>query len=174
MLETTRLQLVPLTHEHIILYKNDQQALARKLAINYIERKNDPSVAQDLEEAIVFWLEKTLLYRDHFEWFTNWEIILKHERVAIGGLGFAGLPDENGKTMVGYGLDVRYHNRGYATEALHLLIQWGFSHQSLLKIVADTPLQNIGSQNVLIKNKFQQVSQDEQLIHWELSRIYAL
>jgi [ribosomal protein S5]-alanine N-acetyltransferase len=171
MLETTRLQLVPLTHKQLILFKNDQQALAKSLDLKYRERQNDPSVAGDLEEAIGFWLEKTLLHRDHFQWFTNWEIILKHERFAIGGVGFAGLPDENGKTMVGYGLDVRYHNRGYATEALQLLIQWGFAHQSLRTIIADTPLQNIGSQKVLIKNGFRQVSQDEQLIHWELSRI---
>ena len=72
--------------------------------------------------------------------------------------------------MVGYGLDVRYHKRGYATEALKAILQWGFSHPNLKCVIADTPLQNESSQNVLIKNGFQESGRSESLIHWYLNR----
>jgi len=170
MLETTRLQLVPLTHELLLLYKNDPSLLAKALSINYIERENDPATATDLKEAIEFWLSSTLATPEKFEWMTNWEIILKHEKVGIGGIGFAGFPDEEGKTMVGYGLDIRYHNQGYATEALQAILQWGFSHDQLKKVISETPLGNIGSQNVLRKNGFCETHRNEQLIHWQIDK----
>ena len=86
-----------------------------------------------------FWINNTATHRTHFEWYTNWLIILLERKVSIGGIGFAGMPDAEGKTMVGYGLDVRYHGKGFATEALLALCKWGFSHPNLLSIIADTP-----------------------------------
>jgi [ribosomal protein S5]-alanine N-acetyltransferase len=170
MLETTRLKLVPLTHAQLQLYKNDPPALAMDLGVKYEVRQNDPAVAKDLEEAIEFWLGKTQTYSQAYEWYTNWEILLKHEGLAIGGIGFAGLPDDDGKSMVGYGLDIRYHSQGYATEALQALVSWGFAHDTLKAIVADTPVGNIPSHRVLIKNKFNEYSRDQELIHWRLNR----
>jgi [ribosomal protein S5]-alanine N-acetyltransferase len=170
MLETTRLRLVPLTHELLILYKNNPVQLAKALSINYIEKQNDPATATDLNEAIDFWLNSTLANPEKFQWFTTWEIILKQENISIGGIGFAGSPNEEGKTMVGYGLDIRYHNRGYATEALQALLQWGFSHNELKRILSETPLQNIGSQKVLLKNGFSETHRDGQLIHWQINK----
>ena len=170
MLETTRLKLVPLTHEQMILYKNEPEALADSLNIRYLRRYNDPAVAEDLREAIEFWINQTKKNRDQFEWFTTWEIILKTEQVAIGGIGFSGLPDEHGKSMTGYGLDMRYYGKGIATEALQSMITWGFQNNDLKTIIADTPLQHMASQRVLIKNDFVESSRDEDLVHWSLNR----
>jgi len=170
MLETTRLKLVPLQHEQLILYKNNPQALAESLNTRYLERQGDPSTAADVEEAIEFWIKNTQEHREHFEWFTNWEIILKEENVAVGGIGFAGLPSEAGTTMTGYGLDVRYHGRGIASEALQSIIPWAFKNENLKAIIADTQLLNFPSQRVLQKNCFLEVSRDETLIHWQLLR----
>jgi len=170
MLETTRLKLVPLQHEQLILFKNDPRALAENLGIRYIERQGDPSTAADVEEAIEFWIKNTKEHREHFEWFTSWEIILKEENVAVGGIGFAGLPNEDGRSMTGYGLDVRYHKRGIASEALQAIITWAFKNESLKAIIADTPVLNFPSQRVLQKNGFSEITRDESLIHWELMR----
>lgn len=170
MLETTRLKLVPLTHGQMLLYKNDPEALARSLDIRYLERQNDPAVANDLQEAIELWISKTKQHPENFEWFTTWEIILKDENVSVGGIGFAGLPDIDGKSMTGYGLDMRYHGRGLATEALAAMIQWGFNNPDLHTILADTPLLHTASQRVLIKNNFVEHMRDEVLIHWSLNR----
>jgi RimJ/RimL family protein N-acetyltransferase len=171
MLETLRLKLVPLSHEQVLLYKNDPQMLAMNLGVRYLERHHDPATIHDLHEAIEFWLNNTREHQPHFQWFTNWEIILKSEQVGIGGIGFAGLPDDNGKSMVGYGLDTRFHGCGYATEALTALIGWGFFNKDLTSIIADTPLQNIPSQKVLLKNAFRETDRDADLIHWILPRL---
>lgn len=170
MLFTERLRIVPLAHTQLLLYKNDPKSLAENLNINYLERQGDPATAKDVEEALEFWLNNTAAHPEHFEWFTNWEIILLKENVSIGGIGFAGLPDQEGKTMIGYGLDVRFHGKGIATEALGALLPWGFRNPDLQRIIADTPLHHIASQKVLQKNNFVETSRDGDLIHWSLVR----
>jgi RimJ/RimL family protein N-acetyltransferase len=143
MLKTLRLKFVPLSHDQLLLYKNDPPALAKDLGINYLKRQHDPATIHDLEEAIEFWINNTKKHEVDFRWYTNWEIILKDGQVAIGGIGFTGLPGKDGKSMIGYGLDTRFHGHGYATEALTALIGWGFANNELTAIVADTPLRNI-------------------------------
>lgn len=171
MIETQRLKLVPLTHEHLLLYKNDPPELAKTLGLNYQAAQNDPATEKDHIEAIEFWIDKTLEHRAQFQWFTNWQIILKEEKLAIGGIGFAGLPDEEGKTMAGYGLDIRYHGKGYASEALGAICQWAFSaHHMLTSIVADTPIAHLASQKVLFKNGFVEAGRSDDLIHWSKKR----
>ncbi|NBW34267.1 MAG: N-acetyltransferase [Cytophagia bacterium] len=167
MLETTRLVLVPLTHEQLHLYKNQRQALASDLGIKSIAPHDDPETLPDLEEAIEFWIESTEKHPQHFAWYTNWLIILKQESVAIGGIGFSGSPKE-GKSMVGYGLNSQYFGKNYATEALKAMVDWAFKNPDLDIITADTPLEHWASQRVLEKNGFKEFGRDEALIHWEL------
>lgn len=168
MLETTRLKIVPLTHAQLLLYKNDPPALYDNLGVLYQARQHDPATIGDVAEALEFWISHTLKHPDQYEWYTNWEIILKKERVAIGGIGFDGFPDEQGKTMVGYGLDMRYHGKGYATEALTALIAWAIGCPALKSIVADAPVLHSASHRVLIKNSFIETHRDETLTHWRL------
>jgi [ribosomal protein S5]-alanine N-acetyltransferase len=170
MIETTRLKLVPLKYEDVLLYKLQPRLLAKSLGVNYLERQNDPRVLGDIEEAIDFWTEQTKKHPDEFEWFTSWEIILKNENVAIGGIGFAGAPDEKGKSTIGYGLDLRYHGKGYASEALKALIEWGFHNPSLTLITAETPEKNFPSHKVLVKNGFTLEKQDYGFLYWQLPK----
>ena len=108
MLETHRLILVPLTHDQLLLYKYDPPALAKNLGVQYTERQHDPATMGDLAEALEFWISQTFLQSHRFEWYTNWEIILKEEPLAIGGIGFSGFPDEEGKSfeVAAYGRDI--------------------------------------------------------------------
>jgi [ribosomal protein S5]-alanine N-acetyltransferase len=168
MLETTRLKIVPLTHAQLLLYKNDPPALYDNLGVLYQTRQHDPATIGDVAEALEFWISHTFKHPDQFEWYTNWEIILKKEQVAIGGIGFTGFPDEVGTTMVGYGLDMRYHGKGYATEALTALITWAFDEPTLKSILADSPVLHAASHRVLIKNNFIESHRDEILTHWRL------
>jgi [ribosomal protein S5]-alanine N-acetyltransferase len=170
MIETERLKLVPLNHSQVMLYKHEPERLADELKVRYIPSQQDPAVQKDLDEAIVFWLAGTLNHPDKFEWYTNWVIILKQVNVSVGGIGFAGFPDHDGKSMVGYGLDLQYHGKGIATEALKAIIQWGFMEHSLKKIIADTPIKNIPSQRVLVKNQFSETGKNDSMIYWTLER----
>ena len=170
MLTTQNLVIVPLTHEQLKLYKFDQEGLAASLGLNYLEPQQDPSVIGEIQEAIEFWLKGTLENPKDFHWFTNWHIILRAKQIAIGGIGFAGKPDDEGKVMVGYGLDVRYHGRGFASEALRAMIDWAFSQPLVRFIVAETPLSNIPSHRVLEKNGFTQIETKNEQILWKLEK----
>lgn len=169
MIETTRLKLVPLSHEQLLLYKNDLPGLAKELGIEYMERQYDPAVATDLAEALEFWIRTTAANR-FYQWTTNWEVISKGENISVGGIGFAGYPDPDGKTAVGYGLDVRFHGNGYATEALAGLLKWGFGHPVLRMVTAETSANHVASQRVLIKNGFIRMKSESGITSWILTR----
>ncbi|MBP9187290.1 MAG: GNAT family N-acetyltransferase [Bacteroidia bacterium] len=166
MIETERLKLIPLNHQQVELLKQKPKVLAQLLGTTYQPFQHAPETINDHIEAIEFWLHNTKLNPANFEWFTNWEIILKSENVTIGGIGFTGTPDELGETEVGYGIDIRYFNKGFATEALAAIMQWAFKHEKLSAIKANTLINHIASQKVLIKNGFERVDVQTGLIAW--------
>jgi RimJ/RimL family protein N-acetyltransferase len=72
----------------------------------------------------------------------------------VGTIGFYGPPDEHGALMIGYGLVPSARGQGYATEAVQALITYAFAKPQVLRIVADTLLDNKASCNVLEKSGF--------------------
>jgi len=90
---------------------------------------------------------------------------LSDER-AVGGIGFKGQPDE-GCVEIGYGLAPSARGHGYATEAVVALLNVAGDH-GLIRVIADTTLDNIASQRTLIRAKFHLVSTDAELHHYEV------
>lgn len=92
---------------------------------------------------------------------------------AIGGLGFFYPPDENGTTELGYGLVAGARGRGYATEALTCAIQIAWD-AGAKRIVADTSIENIASQRVMLKTGFIETSRIDDLVFYaiDLARIH--
>ncbi|MFM6914738.1 MAG: GNAT family N-acetyltransferase, partial [Aquirufa sp.] len=72
---------------------------------------------------------------------------------------FAGLPDNEGTTEMGYALDQKFRGQGIATEAVQALSEWAFQDADLRIIRAETPVDNEGSQRVLEKNNFQKTGE---------------
>jgi RimJ/RimL family protein N-acetyltransferase len=112
-----------------------------------------------------------------YYWYTNWEIILNSASCSVGGIGFAGLPDNNGKTEIGYAIDEKFEGQGIATEAVQGIIEWAFQDEGLQIIQAETPKDNRSSQRVLIKNHFHQTGEKKleletpmQVFTWERHR----
>jgi RimJ/RimL family protein N-acetyltransferase len=85
---------------------------------------------------------------------------------AVGGIGFKGQPD-GGSAEIGYGLAPSARGHGYAAEAVIALLTVAADH-GLLKVIADTTLDNIASQRTLIRAGFRLVSTDEDLRHYEV------
>ena len=52
---------------------------------------------------------------------------------------------------IGYELNPKYWNFGYATEAAHAIVDFGFQHFGIHRIWADLVADNIGSAHVLEK-----------------------
>lgn len=78
-------------------------------------------------------------------------IMLKSNHLLIGNCGVR--MDEVGATQadIGYELDPKYWNHGYATEAAHAIVDFGFSRFGVHRIWADCIAENTGSVHVLEK-----------------------
>ncbi len=105
-----------------------------------------------------------------------WHIILKDDgsgqRLAIGSIGFKGLPDENGITETGYSIMEDFQRRGFASEALEGLLKWAFAHEKVKMVIAETYPDHEASQGVMLKNDFVLAGHgsEEGVIRLELTR----
>lgn len=164
-----RLRLIPLDYFLLSTWHQEgRNALERQLKLALSSWEIEPFFEAETQDALAnFWLPMTDEYFLDFPWYTNWEIVLQNENKSIGGIGLSGMPDQDGVTMIGYFLDKKYRQKGYATEALKLLIEWAATDFSLKTIIADTPVDNIASQNVLKKAGFTPFGLIEEVIHIE-------
>ena len=84
----------------------------------------------------------------------NWAITLKGDAKMIGNIGFYRMALENYRAEAGYMLLPEYQGKGYITEALNRLIDFGFKDMGLHSIEAVIDPDNIGSMKVLEKCGF--------------------
>ena len=99
--------------------------------------------------------------------FTCYRIDCRRDSVAIGTIGFHGPPNFRRQVTIGYGLVPHSWGNGYATEALHALIELCRAHPGVSILAADTTHNNHASQRVLVKNGFRLVRQDRELRYYE-------
>jgi RimJ/RimL family protein N-acetyltransferase len=66
-----------------------------------------------------------------------------------GDIGLYYQEPRTGQAMVGYTLLPAWRGRGYATRAVRLLAQWAFGQAGILRLIAGTHPDNVGSQRVL-------------------------
>jgi len=169
-IETNRLILLALDIESLMLLKKDRILLEKHLNLEFSGHQISGETLEEVNDAMKFWIEGVEQNPDNYEWYTAWEIILKEKNQSIGGIGFTGLPDENGSTIVGYHVDERFRNEGFASEALQAMVNWAFKNEKLKQLIADTQKDNIASQQVLLKNGFEKESDNNELISWVLPR----
>jgi RimJ/RimL family protein N-acetyltransferase len=90
---------------------------------------------------------------------------LSDER-AIGGIGFKGRP-KDGSVEIGYGLAPSARGNGYAPEAVTAVLGVAVTH-GVVRVLADTDLDNIASQRTLIRAGFRLVRTDAELHYFEV------
>ena len=78
----------------------------------------------------------------------------------VGGIGFHGDPDELGRVEIGYGIVPSQRRNGYATQALHRLVERAGAWAPL-RLIAETEAENEPSQGVLRKAGFARFAEDE-------------
>ncbi|MVT06625.1 GNAT family N-acetyltransferase [Chitinophaga tropicalis] len=171
-IESERLKLLPLTHELLLLlYRSDRSEMENVLGLTPSRMQVDPLYQEEITDALInFWLPQTLDYPDRYEWYTNWEIILKDTNTSIGGIGFAGYPDENGEAEVGYMLDQQHQGLGYAAEALETIVNWAFTNKEVNVVNARTPVDNTPSRKLLEKVGFAERETGEGLVKYQKQR----
>lgn len=71
--------------------------------------------------------------------------------VGRAGLIYLELNDQQPDIELGYTLDKKFWNRGYATELVSALIEWGFKNLAIKRLVAVIDPKNTGSRHVAEK-----------------------
>ena len=84
---------------------------------------------------------------------TKFQLALIHQEdgLLIGNCGIRINDREKREANIGYELDSRYWGNGYATEAAHAILQFGFTELNMARIWAKCVADNVGSARVLEK-----------------------
>ena len=171
--------MIPLNHQQLQVWqKSGRKDLEKILDLQHNPWELELFYEQETSTALrEYWIPQTAKFPLDYYWYTNWEIILNSSSCSVGGLGLAGLPDNEGTTEIGYALDQKYRGLGIATEAVQALSDWAFQDQGLKLLRAETPVDNAGSQRVLIKNEFKKTGEKTlpleiplQVFTWERTR----
>ena len=78
-------------------------------------------------------------------------VVLKSNNQLIGNCGVRMEKANDVEANIGYELNPQYWNYGYATEAAHAVVDFGFQHFGVHRIWADLVADNVGSAHVLEK-----------------------
>lgn len=81
----------------------------------------------------------------------DYAVILSESDTMIGTCGFVYVDNENKKAEVGYVLHPQHWGKGYGTEALQAVIDYGFHTLDLHRIEARYMIENIASRTVMKK-----------------------
>jgi ribosomal-protein-alanine N-acetyltransferase len=84
----------------------------------------------------------------------NWAITLKGNPKLIGIIGHYRIQPENYRSEIGYMLLPEYQNQGITSEAINLVLDYGFNQLNFHSVEAVVDPENFGSINVLEKNGF--------------------
>lgn len=84
----------------------------------------------------------------------NWAITLKPNNKLLGIIGHYRIQWENFRSEIGYMLLPEAHNKGIATEAIKLIVEYGFNEMNMHSLEAIIDPENYASAKVLEKNGF--------------------
>ncbi|MEV5338406.1 GNAT family N-acetyltransferase [Streptomyces sp. NPDC052676] len=108
---------------------------------------------------------ETGVHRPEFGLFV---LVRQEDARAVGGMGFHGPPDEDGRAEIGYDLATSARGRGYATEALRALSEWALARTDVRSLFATVEPANLPSQRVVARAGFRKVAAEDELFAYEL------
>lgn len=85
-----------------------------------------------------------------------WVLNFKDENIPIGYAGIWKISKEHFKGELGYALSPDYHSKGFMSEAIREIINFGFTNLNLHRLEANIEPENIRSINLLKKFNFKQ------------------
>ena len=144
VLNTGRLDLIEINQNHLVdLYKifGDE---------NVTRFYNLLPLASEKEAQILIdWFKSRFKDKSGI----RWGIAFKGQKNIIGTIGFNNYTKRH-RANIGYDLQTEYWNKGYITEALKTVINFGFDQLEINRIEAEVMQGNIISENVLRKLNF--------------------
>ncbi|MEU6552999.1 GNAT family N-acetyltransferase [Streptomyces sp. NPDC046915] len=89
-------------------------------------------------------------------------LVRREDGRAVGGMGFHGAPDEEGRAEVGYDLVEAARGQGYATEALRALSEWALARDDVRLLMATVDQENLPSQAVVTRSGYDRATVEEE------------
>ncbi|HQS23766.1 MAG: GNAT family N-acetyltransferase [Sphingobacteriia bacterium 28-36-52] len=165
MINTKRLNIMPLTYSQLVKYAKCDNSLEKELNLN----PNSRTISDELKEA----LDNTILPNvadkaQNYLFSTLWTAISIADNSMVGDLCIVGQPNQLGEIEIGYGTYDEYQGKGYMTEMVGGIIEWAKTQSLVKSIIASTEKSNLASYKVLEKNNFIQVSETPDLYNWKL------
>ncbi|MBZ3901921.1 GNAT family N-acetyltransferase [Streptomyces griseiscabiei] len=99
--------------------------------------------------------------------FGVFELRLREDGRAIGGLGFHGPMDADGGVTIGYGLVPAARGKGYAAEALRALLAFARAHGAT-RVRGDADHDNLASQHVMTAAGMRPTGADARVRYFEI------
>ncbi|MBV8368068.1 MAG: GNAT family N-acetyltransferase [Candidatus Eremiobacteraeota bacterium] len=100
-----------------------------------------------------------------------WMIVAGDE--VVGLCSYKDAPTPDGRVEIGYGIAATRRRRGHATEAVAALLDAARTDPDVRTVLADTAVDNVASQRVLVKNGFRRSGTrtdpvDGELVVWRI------
>lgn len=171
ILETDRLRILPLTHNQLINYLQIDGSLEEELGVEPLKRKISLELIEAFEKVILPAVGNPSC---NYLFSTLWTVIDKEKKIMVGDLCFKGDANTDGEVEIGYGTYPQFQKKGYMTEAVGVLCQWAFEQSSVTCIIAETNIDNIASQKILLKNGFKAFHEMQKKIIWRLPKVESL
>jgi RimJ/RimL family protein N-acetyltransferase len=166
IIETERLQIIPLTIKQFQLLLKGVNQMEQELGLI----PSGEILSSDTQEAMEGLYKEALKHTDKYQWYTNWQVILKSENKAIGSACFMKEPDENHQVEIGYGMNENFRNHGYMTEAVKAMSEWALNQSNVDTVIAQTETDNQPSHRVLEKCGMLKYEQTNDSLWWKLSK----
>lgn len=163
VIETKRLELIPLTPQQLNLWVENIPALEKELYCIY---KAQPMVGF-FSEIVKGQLEITKRDKENYLWHSFWLIICKEDRTVVGSADFKDIPNENEEVEIGYGLGKDFEHNGYMTEAVRAMCDWAMKQEKVSHVITETDLNGFASQRILHRCGFSEIKRGETAL-WRL------
>ena len=125
VLETKRLILREFNNE-------DAKNLFANYSIEIVTRYYDQDEMKDIKETLELLREFKSRYYEKRG--IRWAITLKDNNQYIGDCGFNGWDFRNFRTWVGYALIPEFWGKGYASESVHEILNYGFNETNIIDL----------------------------------------
>lgn len=145
IVNTKRLELVPLTAHELRLLIFDIKELEKELNCTY---KAEPLEGVFLD-ILKGQLDKTNSDSKNYMWHSFWLMIRKEDRIVVGSFDFKDVPNRKREVEIGYGLGKEFEHNGYMTETVEVMCNWALHKDEVASIIAETEVDNYASQNIL-------------------------
>ncbi|MFC7687187.1 GNAT family N-acetyltransferase [Ureibacillus sp. GCM10028918] len=137
------------------MYIESDRLLIRKFNIDDVkevhEYTSNPFVMKYIPEGVLSMVEThSFIIENMGEVAEKFAVILKEENRLIGHIAFFKYFG-NHTYEIGWVFNSNYYNRGFATEAAHTILNYGFSELKLHRIIATCQPENIPSYRIMKK-----------------------